>query len=698
MVPEQVTQKVTSTFVKGLITEASEMNYPEDASIDESNCDLNRDGTRTRRKGLLQVGSHTATTPGSNHTGTFLWTDVGGVGGRIIQVVQVGARLYFYRVASGNPLQYLGTTNLVGHAQGTVAIAEAPMSATQVKGDLVVVSAGMRPVRISYDGTNFSPVGINIRVRDYKWLSDKESLRIETTSDTPARRYDTYNAGWSAPWEDPRGTTNLDYWRSSIVTNVFPALRIPPWTSKDDNGEVNVGNPYWFRTAYFSGGNTLIGNGKYILDFFRKDRSAVSGVGGIPVEEEATRFTTVATFAGRVWYAGLSSSTNASTILYSKIIEDMKEVGQCHTENDTTSEYYYDVLPTDGGTITIPDCGQIYKLHTFGNSIFVFADNGIWEITGPSGYFTSTEYSINKVTSTGVHNDKTFVSVDGVPFWWSKTGISTLGFSSENGRPSEENLSVTTIQRFWESIPPSCRKAAKGSYDPVNKRIYWTYSDVDTDPTKYNSVLVLDITLQAFFPWKFNPGSNRKVFSCEFLPDYQTQQITTFDPVTVLGTPVTVETVPVGSNITSYTTLDTGIGAVYWYYFEGSNLKVATMSSEDFKDFGEYDAPAHVVGAYDFSGSLWSTKSAKYVMVYMREPAVLGGASLFLSSHWDFDTSRGIKTRQQCYRLRLGATAGSTKVKILGRGKVCNLRWESEEGKPFELIGYQGVTGVANRL
>ena len=40
------------SFVKGLITEANQLTFPDNASIDESNFVLNRDGSRTRRLGL----------------------------------------------------------------------------------------------------------------------------------------------------------------------------------------------------------------------------------------------------------------------------------------------------------------------------------------------------------------------------------------------------------------------------------------------------------------------------------------------------------------------------------------------------------------------------------------------------------------------------------------------------------------------
>jgi hypothetical protein len=44
--------KQYNTFVKGLVTEAGPLTYPENASLDEENFVLNRDGSRQRRLGM----------------------------------------------------------------------------------------------------------------------------------------------------------------------------------------------------------------------------------------------------------------------------------------------------------------------------------------------------------------------------------------------------------------------------------------------------------------------------------------------------------------------------------------------------------------------------------------------------------------------------------------------------------------------
>lgn len=80
--PQSLVQRTVNTFVKGLITEASELTFPENASVDELNCSLERDGTRRRRKAVaLEVGAVTsgAVIPQGGVVQTASWYNVAGL-------------------------------------------------------------------------------------------------------------------------------------------------------------------------------------------------------------------------------------------------------------------------------------------------------------------------------------------------------------------------------------------------------------------------------------------------------------------------------------------------------------------------------------------------------------------------------------------------------------------------------------------
>ncbi len=58
--PQQLNQVTVNKLIKGLITEAGELSFPEDATIDELNCVLDKDGSRRRRLGLEKLASSSA--------------------------------------------------------------------------------------------------------------------------------------------------------------------------------------------------------------------------------------------------------------------------------------------------------------------------------------------------------------------------------------------------------------------------------------------------------------------------------------------------------------------------------------------------------------------------------------------------------------------------------------------------------------
>ena len=82
--PQRLAQKAVNNFVKGLITEAGELTFPESASVAEDNCDLRRDGTRRRRLAVRKELSYALSGFTVDSTVVFTvgdWLNVGGVGG-----------------------------------------------------------------------------------------------------------------------------------------------------------------------------------------------------------------------------------------------------------------------------------------------------------------------------------------------------------------------------------------------------------------------------------------------------------------------------------------------------------------------------------------------------------------------------------------------------------------------------------------
>ena len=713
-----------NTFIKGLITEAGELTFPQDASIDESNCLLDRDGTRRRRLAVELETNNVNSTFTLNNTFVFTtgrWKNAAGVAGLDFLVVQDGTTLRFYNTSSepysGNQESFSVDLNSFNFA-GSVGPGLAKVQMDTVNGSLVVTSEAIEPFYIEYDAdaNTISTTQISPRVRDFEWLGDTTSYTTGNDAAGLNRKYDTANSGWSGDKGAPALTAYL-----AANGDKYPPLTHPWYSGKDTSGNFSVAE--WEKVFT---GSTLTGNGSFILDFFSKNRSAASGIAGITTENENSRFKAVASFSGRIFYAGLTGSKGTGKILFSKYLDNITESDRCYQQNDPTSEEISDLLDTDGGVISIPEASNILKLHVFGSSIFVFAENGVWQIVGVDGVFKATEYSISQVSQIGLNNAQSFVSVEGVPMWWSKHGIHTLSFDQVSGRAQEQNLSIGTIQTFFEAIDGNARQQCLAVYDETNKRIHWFYpNNNESVVSKKNKVLTLDITLQAFYPWTITDSASNPdyILGAEYFPGFGSD-FTTNDVITLTGDDVITSGGDdvVVSTLTELSQADANIVLMVYDGATGK-LTMGLFSGTNFLDWGDANYSSYAEAGYDFMGDLILKKNAPYVQVYLRptETGFSGSdelgytpvreSSLLVSSFWDFRTNTS-SSPQQAYRLKYTPVVNesslgtwdypekvvTTRLKMRGHGRSMRLRFESEQGKDFVLLGFGILNAVNTRF
>lgn len=729
---QRINQKTVNTLNRGLITEAAELTFPENATVDELNCQLDRDGTRARRLGLeLENGatgsSFTVDPTKVFHTGE--WRNAGGVSGLNLMVVQAGATLYFY---TSNEAPYSAQEQSYSQSLAAYQIAGKVASDykcqfTSIAGVLIVASEAINTIYLSLntDTNAVTATQIEFRTRDFEWQSDVCDLtsKVATGVVSQARIYDTRNAGWAANDGETTGTgaSALSTYLSS--RSAYPPLTHPWYSGKDSNGNFDLGD--WEKV--FSG-SSLIGNGRYVLDFFNKDRTAASGVSGLTVETESNRFKTVVTYAGRVWYSGLGAGTNSGKVLYSRIVESIKDtgdctvIGECYQQNDPTSEYFSDLLDTDGGVINIPEAVNILKLHVHNQYLYIFAENGVWIVGGTDDRFTPTSYFVSKVTNIGIYAAESFIAAEGVPFWWSKYGIHTFTFDESSGYPIERNVSIDTIQRFWDALDVNAKTRVSAAYDPINKRIFWGYPDNDeTTINKYRNFLILDIPIGAFYPWQI--GDNQDyIMGLYFFDGYGES----FASVAVVDSSNNVVVDSVGATVSVNApnlllNADTQLAALI-YDNSVSKMTVGLFSSKTFYDWGNAAYESYMETGYDFAGDLTLKKTAPYVTVYCRSTEegytgnetdgyeAINPSSLVMKAYWDFKDTPS--SSQQAYRIKPFVTVNpsdltatnqtksvvTTRLKVRGSGRSMRLRFESEEGKNFVFLGYGVIIGVNDRF
>lgn len=103
-------EKTFNSFVKGLVTEANELTFPEGASVDEDNFVLNRDGSRSRRLGidyenlyeLIPTGFTEAQLAETKQT-FFKWDSPTGDSSLSIGVVRIRDKFWFVDLLANNP-------------------------------------------------------------------------------------------------------------------------------------------------------------------------------------------------------------------------------------------------------------------------------------------------------------------------------------------------------------------------------------------------------------------------------------------------------------------------------------------------------------------------------------------------------------------------------------------------------------------
>lgn len=727
----EYTQVPVNEFVGGLVTERGELTFPAGASVDECNMDLLKTGARRRRLGLaIEAGSDptTETLSGNTVVTTHTWKNVGEQADVNFTVLQVGATLMFFDQGDGSgPLSAnrVDTTFVSGtpyaldmstfqRPTGGGAASE-PIQVASIKGALIVSSPELNTFYITRDVTTgaFTETEIMFRVRDFDWQGDitTYSTSLATGSTSDARIYDTKNTGWA----DGPGSVGDAALTTYIGGGSYPPLTHPWYSGKTAAGAFSVSE--WNKIY---SGSTLIVNGHYILDLYSKDRQTASGVATVSNSTEDARFSSVAAYAGRAWYAGMVDSTddNGNKIYFSQILENnFTKIGECLQINDPTSEELNDLLDTDGGFIVIPEAHQIRKLHPFGPYLYVFASNGVWQIGGVDDVFRATDYTVSKLSEDGLIAIGSFTSAQGQPYWWSNDGIFRLA-PGEGGSIGAQNMSISTIQTFFENIDADKRDLVRSVYDEASRRIIWMYPDNDeTNSLKKNNLLFWDEVLNAFFPWKVSDESSNTnyIIDATFISGVGTS--TTTSNVITNGGDLVV-TSGADQVVTTITGRSSASSKAKFVFVDGDSgtFSFCEFTDTDFLDWASADYSSYVEGMYDFMGDMETRKTAPYITVFMKDTAtgftdegsgvysVIRDSSCLMSAFFDFNRTATSIT-QQCFRRKQTPAVDTSdltswtyprsvitsRLKIRGRGRSMRLRFESETGKDFHLLGYNVI-------
>jgi hypothetical protein len=737
------TEKVFRSFVKGLITEASPLTFPENASIDEQNFVLNRDGSRSRRLGLDYEGTYAKTSTGltaddikEGKQSFHRWDTPSGTSSIAIGVVRVKNKLWFVDLLTSAP-----SANLLnsGNPITITGLSNNNIETSTLNNQLIIVGKDLdKPVVLSYDYTTdtVSQRTVDIKVRDIWGLDDslEDDERPATLSDE--HKYNLRNQGWNENIVTKGGGDALD--ETFTALSAYPS-NSDQWTlgkiSNSSDADYEKFDPEVLEKN--SQSRYSVSRGSIVIDAFDRGSSREAGtdVTGLNSDTETGNISTVASYAQRIFYSGIDSTVTdgdakspnySGYIFFTKVVTSDSDFGKCYQEADPTDPGINDIIDSDGGTIQIPEATRIVKIASSQSSLLVFAENGIWEIYGDTGGFIASSFQANKISTNGIFNANSVVNINGNFMYWSKAGIYTLVTDAASGRFRAETISLTTIQTLFLQIPDIGKNNCKGFYDEKENRVRWLYNDAD-DITytnnnyinRYTKELVFDLTLQAFYTNVFSQLATSSPYVADYIevPGYA---ISSFDEAVLVTNGNTVIDSNSDTVVTTEDLLLNRSSQFSYLTIAGTNFTISKFNNLTFKDWVTEDGTganysSYLVTGYELFNDVMRDKQTPYIFFYFNRTEdgyTADGANLILNNqssckvqaqwNWANSANSGKWGNEfQAYRLlRNYIPSGSgdpfdygdgvivTKSKLRGSGKTLSIKISSEEGKDMKLLGW----------
>ena len=739
----QKTEKSFRSFIKGLVTEANELTFPESASINEANFVLNRDGSRSRRLGIdyeesyqLNSTGFTATDIKEGKQSFHVWESPGGDTTTSLGIVRVKNKLWFLDLLSDNPSANLKNS---GSSITISGLSNSKIETAVLNNACILVSDDLsKPIKLTYNSSTdtVSQSEITLKIRDLYGVYDGLDNNERPSSISNTHKYNLRNQGWSPDVVvvSAGGSADaIDYTKTKL--SVYPA-NSDVWqlgkVTNPSSADYEKFDPQVLERNSTS--NYQVSKGSYIIEAFNRgaSRQAESSITGLPTDSENGNITTVASYAQRVFYSGVTSSISGSDarspnysnyIFFSKVVTNDEDFSKCYQEADPTDTGINDIIASDGGTVHIPEITRIIKIVSAQASLLVFAENGVFEVYGDTGGFIATSFQISKISTNGVLNGNSVVNVNGTFIYWSKAGIYQILPDSASGRFRAESLSLKTIQQLYLDIPELGKNNCKGFYDEKENQVRWLYNDSSTYNTnnyinKYNKELIYDLTLAAWYKHEIGELVANSPYAADYvdIPGYSVGSTTETvykgtDEVIVTSTDSVIVNSDLATNRSSQFSFLT---------ISGTNFTISKYKNDTFKDWVAADAVginylSYLITGWELFGDYLKKKQVPYIQFYFKRTedgysAATGTleltkqSSCLVQAQWNWANSANSGrwgNQFQAYRLlRNYIPTGAadpfdygdgvivTKNKLRGHGKTLSLYIQSEAGKDMKLLGW----------
>ena len=737
----QKAEKAYRSFVKGLITEANQLTFPENASIDEANFVLNRDGSRSRRLGVDYESSYALTATGLTATDIqegkqsfHIWESPGGDTSVSLGLVRIKDKIWFMNLLTDSPSANLKN----GGSPITIAsLSNNKIETSVINNKCVIVSKDLpRPVLLTYTKATglVTQSTIQLEIRDIYGVEDSLFLDTRPTTLSNEHKYNLRNQGWNKNIVTSTGADAIDYTFTEL--GQYPS-NADNWTlgkiSNTASADYEKYDPDTLVKNSFS--NYQIAKGSFIIDAFERGvgrMNASDVTSGLPTDREEGNISTITSYAQRLFYSGVESDVTGSDIrspnysgyiFFSKVIKADDDLGKCHQEADPTDPGINDLIDTDGGSIQIPDITRVVKIIASQASVLVFAENGVWEVYGDTGGFIATSFQASKISTNGITNGESVVNVNGNFIYWSKAGIYLLKPDTASGRFAAESLSLTSIQDLYLKIPEVAKDFCKGIYDEKENRVRYLYNDStgyssSNYPNSYNKELIYDLTLKAWSKNELSSLASDSPYVADYvaMPGYS---VSAREESVVAGT----DTVLVTAGDTVVIPDDVATSRTEQFSFltiVGTSFTLSKYNGSDFLDWKTKDSvgvdySSYLYTGYELFGDIMRQKQIPYIFLYLQKTedgfqasgddlVFKNQSSCKVQAQWGWSNSaaNGKWGKEfQAYRILRNYTPSGasdaydsgesmvvTKNKLRGSGKCLSLYIRSEQGKDMKLLGW----------
>jgi hypothetical protein len=704
--PRNAATAIENSFIGGFITQATALNFPQNAAFDQDNVVFSERGIVTRRNGFDYENNFTEFTASNTEKAqtTYYWKNAGGDGNVNLVVHQNGDTLYFYNTNAALSLSTGRSANTVtlssfqssGSTTDNLNLNECQFSAGL--GYLFVVHPYCDPFYVKYNigaGTFTSSI-ITFQIRDTIGIEENVLVDNRPATLTANHTYNLINQGWRDRLSTGAGTFY------TAAGNTYPSNADVWWIFKDST---DIYAPAT-TIASNSRGSSPAPRGFFRLNPWNTNRAAVAlAQAGVTItlsgidETSGTLRPSVTEFhSGRVFYTGVNTVGYNSRIYFSKIVQKPADFGSCMSDNDPTSETLFDFLPSDGGIISIPGAGTIFRLISLGPTLLVFGANGVWAISGSQGVgFAATDYTVSSISDDRSISGTSFVVAQGSVAWWNNTGINLITSDPQKGL-SVVSMTNEKIKDYFLDLPSNGRRFARGTYNPRTHVIQWLYRQADsaslTETYTFDSVLSFNVLIGAFYTWT--------------IPDsvVDVQSLVTIEGAgSLVGSDNIVDNTAtqvvdnLGNNLITYGFTQTTVTtATKYLVYSGGKFSFGECFNVAYLDWTQ-----KIVGGVDYS-SFFTTGyrvltqgernfQTNYIFVF--SDLASGSNSYKFQALWNYGTSgnTGEWTNKQTINQTIAHTetnydAARRRLKVRGSGTSVQFKFMSVSGLPFNLVGW----------